>query len=81
MNTKITVAVSTGILLMASAVQVNAKVSQAEANRLGTELTPMGANPKGNAAGTIPAYTGTVLGAPKNVDYKGTGTYYPDPLS
>ncbi|HNE26628.1 MAG TPA: DUF1329 domain-containing protein, partial [Pseudomonadales bacterium] len=64
---------------MASAVQVEAKVSQAEANRLGTELTPMGANPKGNAAGTIPAYTGTVLGAPKNVDYKGTGTYYPNP--
>ncbi len=79
MNTKITVAVSTGILLMASAVQVNAKVSQAEANKLGTELTAMGANPKGNAAGTIPAFTGNVLGAPKNVDYKGTGTYYPNP--
>jgi hypothetical protein len=79
MKTKIKVAVSAGVLLLATAVQVEAKVSQEEADKLGKELTRMGANPKANAAGTIPAYTGTTLGVPKGVDYKGTGTYYPNP--
>jgi len=37
----------------------------------------MGANPKGNANGTIPAYSGTMLGVPKWVSYKGSGTFYP----
>jgi hypothetical protein len=79
MKTKIKVVVSATVMLLAAATQVHAKVSQAEADRLGKDLTPMGANPKGNAAGTIPAYTGTTLGIPKGVDYKGTGTYYPNP--
>ncbi|MBK8288269.1 MAG: DUF1329 domain-containing protein [Cellvibrionales bacterium] len=79
MKTKIKVAVSASVLLLATAVQVEAKVTQAEADKLGTELTRMGANPKGNADGTIPEYTGTTLGVPKGVDYKGTGTYYPNP--
>lgn len=48
-----------------------------QVEKLGRELTPMGANPKGNAAGTIPPYTGKILGAPSHVDYKGTGTFYP----
>jgi hypothetical protein len=56
-----------------------AAVSQAEADKLGTTLTPMGANPAGNAAGTIPKWTGETLGAPKTVQYKGTGTHYPNP--
>jgi hypothetical protein len=45
--------------------------------RLGRELTPMGANPKGNANGSIPPFTGTILGAPASVRYQGTGTFYP----
>ncbi len=65
-------------LLLASGTVV-AAVSQEEADRLGTELTPMGANPAGNADGTIPKWTGEILGAPKWVDYKGTGTHYPNP--
>lgn len=56
-----------------------AAVSQEEANKLGTTLTPMGANPQPNADGSIPKWTGETLGAPKNVDYKGTGTHYPNP--
>ncbi|HSC75513.1 MAG TPA: DUF1329 domain-containing protein [Pseudomonadales bacterium] len=79
MKTKIKVAVSASVLLLATAMQAEAKVSQQEADRLGTELTRMGANPKGNAAGTIPAFTGTTLGVPKGVNYKGTGSYYPNP--
>lgn len=79
MKTKITAVVSAGIMLLATAIQVEAKVSQAEADKLGKELTGMGANPKGNAAGTIPAFTGTILGVPKGITYKGTGSYYPSP--
>lgn len=71
--------VSAGILLFAAVNHVEAAVSQAEADRLGAELTRMGANPKGNSAGTIPPYTGTVLGVPKGVNYKGTGSYYANP--
>jgi len=35
--------------------------------RLGHELTPMGANPKSNADGSIPAFTGTILAASASV--------------
>ncbi len=56
-----------------------AAVSPEEAAKLGTSLTPMGANPAPNADGTIPKWTGETLGAPKNVQYKGTGTHYPNP--
>lgn len=80
MNNKIKLAASAGAMLLATAAfQVEAKVSQAEADKLGTSLTKIGANPKGNADGSIPAFTGTTLGAPSHVNYKGTGTYYPNP--
>ena len=39
-----------------------ARVSQEEAAQLGTTLTDVGANPAGNADGSIPAYTGSMLG-------------------
>lgn len=35
-----------------------AALPQSEADRLGTELTPLGAQKEGNAAGTIPAWSG-----------------------
>lgn len=69
----------TGVILALAGAQVWAAVSQQEADRLGTTLTPMGANPAGNAEGTIPKWTGEILGAPKWVNYKGTGTHYPNP--
>jgi hypothetical protein len=69
----------TGFILALTGAQAWAKVSQQEADRLGTTLTPMGANPAGNAEGTIPKWTGETLGAPKGVNYKGTGTHYPNP--
>ena len=65
-----------GVLFSMSGV---AAVSQEEANKLGTTLTPMGGNMAGNAAGTIPKWTGETLGAPKNVKYQGSGTHYPNP--
>lgn len=40
-----------------------AKVSDAEANKLGNELTPVGAVKAGNADGSIPAWTGGITNA------------------
>jgi hypothetical protein len=48
---------ATAVLGLA-AFPAQAKVSEAEAAKLGTELTPIGADPKANADGSIPAYTG-----------------------
>ncbi|TAJ55424.1 MAG: DUF1329 domain-containing protein [Nevskiaceae bacterium] len=55
-----------------------AAVPAAEADKLGTTLTPIGAEKAGNAAGTIPAWTGgltTVVAGFK------TGGHYPDPFA
>lgn len=80
MKKKIRAVTSVGLVLLATSVMnTQAKVSQAEADKLGKELTRMGGNPAGNAKGTIPPFTGEVLGVPKGVAYKGTGTFYPNP--
>lgn len=52
------------------AAPVQAKVSEAEAAKLGKELTPVGADPKANADGSIPAYTGGLgqKGNPAKID-------------
>ena len=49
-----------GAAVMAATVSMNAqaKVSADEAAKLGGELTPLGAEKAGNAAGTIPAWDG-----------------------
>lgn len=55
-----------------------AAVPAAEAEKLGTTLTPIGAEKAGNAAGTIPAWTGgqtTVVAGFK------TGSHYLDPFA
>jgi hypothetical protein len=54
----------------------HAAVSAQEAARLGADLTPMGAEKAGNAAGTIPAWTG---GITTPVAGFKPGGYYPDP--
>ena len=46
--------------MMAFSVNALAAVSGADAARLGADLTPMGAEKAGNAAGTIPAWTGGI---------------------
>lgn len=58
-----------------------AAVSQQEARKLGTELTPMGGQKAGNAAGTIPAWTGKMNGVPAGLSYMGSGDVYPDPYA
>ena len=54
-----------------------AAVSADEAARLGKTLTPLGAETAGNAAGTIPAWTGGI--AKPVAGYK-EGGHYPDPF-
>jgi len=72
--------VTTGLIAVAlSCSNAFAKVSPEEAEKLGTTLTPMGAVKEANADGTIPEFSGTILGAPDWVDYQGTGTHFPDP--
>src|SRR6476619_4003669 len=54
-----------------------AELSAADLAKLGTTLTPVGAEKAGNAAGTIPAWDG---GITKPVAGYVTGGHYPDPF-
>lgn len=56
-----------------------AAVSPQDAAKLGTSLTPLGAEKAGNAAGTIPAWSGGITQAPAG--YKGSGTHHIDPFA
>lgn len=56
-----------------------AKVSPGEVSKLGRSLTPMGAKKEGNSSGSIPPWTGSMLGIPVGFDYKGSGSVYPNP--
>ncbi len=54
-----------------------AELTEEELARLGSDLTPMGAEKAGNADGTIPAWTGGMTGPPAGV----TGEHHPDPFA
>ncbi len=69
---------ATAALLSASTAWLAAGVSPEEAARLDHDLTPMGAERAGNAAGTIPAWTGGITEAPAG--YK-PGMHHPDPFA
>ncbi|MEQ9724788.1 DUF1329 domain-containing protein [Pseudomonas sp. WHRI 8822A] len=56
-----------------------AAVAPQDAAKLGSSLTPLGAEKAGNAAGTIPAWTGGITQAPAG--YKGSGTHHIDPFA
>ncbi len=71
-----------GVLAIAGAASIaGAAVTAQQAARLGADLTPMGAEKAGNAAGTIPAWSGGITspaqaGAP---NFK-SGGHHPDPF-
>lgn len=67
---------SSVISLTLSSNLVLAKVSESEANKLGTELTPLGGLKAANADGSIPAWTGGITQSPAG--YK-PGDFHPDP--
>src|SRR5690606_19765498 len=60
--------------------QANARVTKEEAEKLGGELTPYGAETAGNAAGTIPAWEGGIAGDRIPATYK-PSERHPDPYS
>ena len=59
-----------------------AKTTPEKAAKLGTTLTPLGAEEAGNKAGTIPAWKGGMTKLPPMFDsyQRGKGDYYPDPF-
>ena len=72
------VALAIGI---SSIAPLQARISPQEAEQLGTTLTHTGAEPKANADGSIPAWTGKMYGLPEGLEYGGPGKPYPDPYA
>lgn len=71
------VAIVSGALMCSTS--AFAGVTEEAAERLDRELTPIGAERAGNAAGTIPAWTGGLQSVPDNVSF--SGGHYPDPYA
>ncbi len=69
MNTTLKMLGALSLSLLAGSVL--AAVSAEEAAKLGTSLTPLGAQMEGNAAGTIPAWTGGLAANAGQVDARG----------
>jgi hypothetical protein len=65
------------VALAFGAVNAFAAVTPQEAEKLGNTLTPLGAEKEGNAAGTIPAWTGGITSAPAGYT---SGMHHPNPL-
>jgi len=66
------------VFLALSNAPVHAQIPNSDAARLGKDLTPMGAERAGNAAGTIPAWEGGLTHAPEG---HAPGDHYPDPYA
>jgi len=66
------------LLLATCALQAQAKVDSTQAARLGQDLTPLGGERAGNAAGTIPGWDGGLAQPPANYQ---PGMHHPDPYS
>ncbi len=78
MSKKLTL-IAAGVLgSFVTAVTVHAQSTAADLTKLGTTLTPLGAEKAANAAGTIPAWEG---GITKPVAGYKLGGYYPDPFA
>jgi hypothetical protein len=70
---------SAAIVLALTAGSALAAVSPQEAAKLGASLTPFGAEKAGNAAGTIPEWTGGITKAPAG--YTTPGQHHVDPFA
>lgn len=76
MKRQLSISVATLFLFLFNPV-ANAKVSQAEANKLGSSLTPFGSIKEANELKTIPAWTGGIKEIPAL--YKGPGNHHINP--
>jgi len=74
--------VAAAAALLAISGPVSAKVSAAEADRLGKDLTCIGAEKAGSKDGAIPAYSGKWTEFPSSIKYTPhTGQFPPDPYA
>lgn len=67
-----------GSAVLALAFSASAAISPADAARLGQDLTPLGGEKAGNAAGTIPAWDGGIATPPAGYS---VGMHHPDPFA
>ncbi len=67
-----------GVALSLTTTVVWGAVSASEAQRLGEDLTPIGAETAGNAEGSIPAWEGGLKSAPAGFE---PGGHHPDPFA
>jgi len=67
-----------GVALSLTITVVWGAVSASEAQRLGEDLTPIGAEMAGNAEGSIPAWEGGLKSAPEGFE---PGGHHPDPFA
>ncbi len=65
------------ILALGATTAVEAKISEADAAKLGTSLTPLGAEKGPNADGSIPAWDGGITTPPAGYQ---KGMHHPDPF-
>lgn len=72
------VLLTTAVSLALGASSLHAKVSEAEAAKLGAELTPLGGEMAGNADGSIPAWTGGITSPPAGYTQ---GDFHIDPFA
>ncbi len=72
--------IKTGVFLLLAwfSVSANAELTPAQIERLGNDLTPLGAERAGNAAGTIPEWTGGIQTPPKGYQI---GEHHRDPFA
>ncbi len=69
---------TTVLVALTTVIPAAAKVTAAEAARLGNDLTPLGATVAGNASGSIPAWEGGITKPPANYQ---PGARLPDPFA
>lgn len=79
--TSIRFALPAAALMLLASHSAGAKVPAAESERLGKDLTCLGAEKAGNKDGSIPEWSGKWLGTPPGVAFKGPGNPYPDPYA
>jgi len=76
--TKVLAGTMASILVITVSLPVSAEMAADEVARLGVDLTPLGGEKAGNAAGTIPAWDGGLTQAPSGYT---DGGYYVDPYA
>jgi hypothetical protein len=68
-------------LVALAAPTIWAKTTAAEAERLGKDLTCLGAEKAASKDGAVPEWSGKWSGTPSGVAFKGAGNSYPDPYA